>query len=149
MNLTKHFSLEELTVSQTATRKGIDNSPILEYLDNLKLTAKNMEVVRELMGNQPVHISSGYRNTFVNMLIGGSLTSSHTTGYAIDFLCSGFGTPYEICKLLQESNIKYDQLIHEFGRWVHISFDPKNRQQDLTASRVDGRVVYSKGVNNV
>lgn len=149
MKLTKHFSLDELTVSQTATRKGIDNNPTSEHLDNLKLTAKNMEVVRELVGNQPVHISSGYRNKVVNMLVGGSGTSSHTTGYAIDFVCSGFGTPYEICKLLQESNIKYDQLIHEFGRWVHISFDPKNRQQDLTASRVAGRVTYNKGINNV
>lgn len=133
--LSPHFSLEEMTFSQTAARRGIDNTPPEGVRQRLETTAARMEGVRRALGEKPIRVSSGYRSPALNDAIGGSDTSAHTLGWAVDFTCPGFGTPLQVAKALAESGIPFDQLIHEHGSWVHISFDPRGRQQLLTIDR--------------
>jgi hypothetical protein len=97
-----------------------------------------MERVRSLLGGRAIQVTSGYRNPAVNAAVGGSATSDHMSGYSIDFVCPSFGTPYDIATAIRSSAIfeDVDQLIHEFGNWVHISFDPTRRRQALTAHHV-------------
>jgi len=122
MNLSPHFTLEELTASETADRQGIDNQPTdVKVKNHLKFLAKNLEDVRECLGS-PIHINSAYRSLVVNSLLGSKPTSAHVKGLAADFVCPGFGTPKEVVKRLSFSNVAYDQLILEFDRWVHIGF---------------------------
>lgn len=132
--LSPHFSLEEFLASQTAAREGIDNSPSPEHLENLKRTAAVMEKVRELLGNKPIIVSSGYRSPALNAAVGGSSTSAHCFGLACDFQCPAFGTPHEICETLQACvmQLGIDQLIDEYppGGWVHIGLregDPRHQ----------------------
>ena len=122
MNLSPHFTLEELTASETADRQGIDNQPTdVKVKNHLKILAKNLEDVRECLGS-PIHINSAYRSLVVNALLGSKPTSAHVKGLAADFVCPGFGTPKEVVQRLSSSNVAYDQLILEFDRWVHIGF---------------------------
>ncbi len=133
-HLSEHFTLEELTFSQTAARKGLDNTPSKEIVLNLTYTANKLELVRELLGNKPLIISSGYRSPEVNKAVGSTAKrSQHLTGEAVDFTCPQFGTPRQIVKAIQASDIDYDQVILEFDRWVHISFtrSGSNRNQAL------------------
>lgn len=141
MKLSPNFTLSEFVASQTATRKGIDNTPSETVIQNLKTLANALEEVRKLLG-YPIFISSGYRCIQLNKAIGGSLTSDHVYGYAADFTCNKFGTPREIVKAIVKSGIKFDQLIDE-GGWTHISFSPKMRQQALSAKFVGKKVTYS------
>lgn len=132
MQLTKHFSLEELTVSQAAARSGISNQPSPEVLDNLTYTATQMELVRDLLGT-PINVNSAYRSPEVNKLVKGAKNSQHVEGKAVDFISPSFGTPRQIVEKIKGSNIVYDQLIHEFNSWVHISFTKQgSRRQTLT-----------------
>ena len=128
MPVSPHFTLAELTLSETAERLGIDNNPVGDALLNMKaFLVPGLEKVRELLGH-PVIISSGYRSPAVNAQVpGSSNTSAHTLGYAADFICPGFGTPWEVCHAIAESGIPVDQIIYEYGRWTHISFDPRLR----------------------
>lgn len=139
--LTPHFTLEELTHSQTAMRKGLDNTPNAVIINNLTITCANLETVRALL-NAPLMISSGYRSPAVNRAVGGSATSAHTQGWAVDFICPGFGTPKQITDAIKESNIRLDQCIEE-GTWVHISFAPTMRQQFLKATFKNGKPIYT------
>lgn len=145
MMLSPHFSLSELTYSDWATRHGNDNIPSTEVIANLKKVAATLEQVREILG-KPIHINSGYRNSTVNKGIGGSKNSKHMQGLAVDFICPEFGNPYSICKVINESDIKFDQLILEFyspethdaaGRgWVHLGLAGKDsRQQVLSINK--------------
>ena len=134
LNLSAHFTLEEFTRSETALRKGIDNTPPPEIVANLTELALGMEKVRELLGH-PIHINSAYRGPKVNSAVGGSKNSAHMRGYAADFVCPGYGDVSAICHTIMDSTIEYDQLIHEFTAWVHISFDPQMRHMNLT---IDG-----------
>jgi hypothetical protein len=123
-HLTEHFTVEEFTDSQTAARKGISNvpPPISEEWKNLHRTANVMEQVRTILGDKPILVSSGYRSPAVNAAVGGSKSSAHMSGLAVDFSCPGFGTPKAICKKLEPhmKELGIDQLIHEFGSWVHL-----------------------------
>lgn len=130
----KWFTLEELTVSQTAARHGISNTPKGDVLKNLHKTALMMVNVRSLL-DKPVIVSSGYRSPEVNAKVGGSNNSAHTLGYAVDFTCPGYGSPLQIAQAIAKSGIKFDQLIHEYNSWVHISFDPRKRGQLLTIDK--------------
>jgi zinc D-Ala-D-Ala carboxypeptidase len=136
--LTPHFSLEEFTDSQTAARNGIHNVPAegSHARMNLHRTAKVMERVREIL-KAPILISSGYRSPKVNALVGGSKNSAHTHGLAVDFTCPGFGSPFTICRCLEQSldELEIDQLIHEFATWVHLGLRDKPRHQTLTIDR--------------
>ena len=125
MKLSPHFSLEELTHSDTATRLGIDNTPTAEVIDNLTYLAGELEYVRGILDN-PMLISSGFRCYALNDHLGSKRTSSHTKGLAVDFISPSFGNPRSICDAIILANINYDQLILEYDRWVHLSF----RQED-------------------
>lgn len=143
MQLSEHFSLDEATFSETAVRLGINNQPNPEQLENMKIVAENMEKVRTLLG-KGIRVNSWLRLPEVNVAVGGSKISSHMDGWAVDFTCAGFGDPYAVCKAIEASDIKYDQMIHEFGRWTHISFAPAMRMQAMTIFKPDNK--YKVGI---
>lgn len=148
MNLTAHFTLEELTFSSTAERLGITNAPepldALAIRTSLTVLANGLEQVRYLLGH-PLHVDSGYRCWSLNRAVGGAADSAHLKGLAADIICAAFGTPLEIVKAIEASSLVFDQCIQE-GSWVHISFDPRARREVLTAHFVDGqRTTYSLG----
>lgn len=130
MNLSTHFTLEELTFSQTAAREGIDNTPPPEVVARLKHTALGLEAVRVRLG-VPLSVSSGYRCLALNRLLGSKDSSAHVQGDAADFIAPGFGSPATVVSSLKDAGIAFDQLIVEFGRWVHISFAPAMRGELL------------------
>ena len=132
--LSEHFALEEFTLSQSAVRAGIDNDPPAEVLAILRETAAGMEAVRALLA-APIQISSGYRSPALNAKVGGSKTSAHVLGHAVDFNCHAFGPPLAVAQAIADSDIEWDQLIHEFGTWVHIAFGPRLRRQLLTIDK--------------
>ena len=144
--LSAHFSLDELTASQEATRHNIDNTPSEKVVENLRMLATLLEQVRELLGSRSIRISSGYRSLALNRHIGSNDTSAHLRGYAADFTCPSFGTPLAVAKEIAESNLKFDQLIYE-QNWIHISCDPKNRRQLLTARFINGKAHYTTGIS--
>lgn len=118
--LTPHFTLEELTASETADRLGVDNQPDAMSLQNLRRLAAMLEQVKTLLGGKPVMISSGFRSLPVNRAVGSKDTSQHTIGCAADFRIPGM-TPDQVVRAIIASNIEYDQVIREFDRWTHIS----------------------------
>lgn len=144
--LSDHFTLAELTFSATAARQGLKNTPPQHIIDQLILTADRMEKVRALLGDKPIRVLSGYRSEAVNNAVGGSRTSAHRTGHAVDFTCPDFGTPAQVAAHLAKHLTGYDQLIEEFGGWVHIGFGPGQRMQKLTARKVGGRTRYMPGI---
>ena len=144
MNLTEHFTLEELCYSEYATRRGIDNRPSDSVLSRLRVLADGLERVRAVLG-VPINISSGYRCGPLNLAIGGAENSAHVKGNAADFIAPAFGNPREIATIISKSGIKFDQLIQE-GRWVHISFDERMRNETLTATFINGKANYTEGL---
>lgn len=135
MKLSPHFSLEELTHSNTAARLNIDNTPTVEVIDNLTFLAKELENVRTLLSN-PMLINSGFRCYALNDFLGSKRTSSHTKGLAVDFISPSYGNPRSIVSAIVKSDINYDQVILEYDRWVHLSFHPtKPRKQALIIDR--------------
>jgi zinc D-Ala-D-Ala carboxypeptidase len=123
MRLTDHFTLDELTASQTAARLGMDNDPPPAVIDALRRTAHGLEMVRALL-QAPIVVSSGYRSPLVNRAVGGAAGSQHQTGEAVDFIAPGFGSPAEVVQAIVKHGdvIPFDQVILEYGRWCHISF---------------------------
>ena len=120
MNLSPHFALSELTISSQYPE--IPNQPDNIILARLETLAWRMEWVRELLGNKPIIVSSGYRSPELNKSVGGSKTSNHMDGRAVDFVCPSFGTPSDIVAELRPhiKALGIDQLILEYGRWVHV-----------------------------
>jgi putative chitinase len=143
MQLSEHFTLEEATHSDTATRLGINNQPSPQQLENMKKAAAGMEEVRKLLG-KPIHVNSWLRLPEVNVAVGGSKISSHMDGWAIDFTCKDFGNPLAVCKAIEAAGIKFDQMIHEYSSWTHISFAPEMRGQKLTIFRPQNK--YAVGL---
>lgn len=138
--LSAHFSLEELTTTQV---RGVDNTPNGGHLHNLSKTAEAMEDVRTVLSRFPIHVTSGYRSPELNKKVGGSPTSAHCMGWAVDFVCPKFGSCYHVCKAIVEAGIRFDQLILEYG-WVHISFDPRMRGEVMT--KKSAKAPYVKGL---
>jgi hypothetical protein len=120
-SLTEHFTLDELVLSQTAARNGIDNTPPADVVRNLRRLAAALEDVRTLLGDVPILISSGYRSPALNKAVGGAKNSAHMVGLAADFTAPGFGTVMQVARAIATSEMPYDQVIHEFGTWVHMS----------------------------
>ena len=148
MKLTENFSLSELTKSQTAERKGIDNTPSPEHQENLKLLCESvLQPVRDHFG-KVVTISSGYRSPELCTAIGSKITSQHAKGQAADFEI--FGVSNKTLADYIDSELHYDQLILEYWNesdpnsgWVHCSFsEGQNRKQYLRAYKEDGRTKY-------
>lgn len=119
MNLSKHFTLDELCYSDIAKRHSLDNTPDRFTISNLTRLAYLLEDVRTLF-DKPIHINSAYRSIPVNSLLGSKPTSQHCIGCAADIRIDGL-TPEDIVKRIMNSKIQYDQLIREFDSWVHIS----------------------------
>lgn len=142
--LSAHFTLEELILSQTAQRKGLDNTPPPEVVPNLKaLCVKVLEPLRGLT-EQAIFISSGYRSAAVNRAVKGARKSQHVLGEAADITCPVLGQK-KLFDLLRKSGLPFDQVIDEFGSWVHVSYRREaaaNRHQVLRARRAAGKVVY-------
>jgi zinc D-Ala-D-Ala carboxypeptidase len=128
MYLSEHFTLAEMTVSETAARLGIDNTPDAQTLANLRRLCAFLEQIRRLV-DKPVLVSSGYRCLQLNEVIGGSLQSAHTDGLAADINVPGL-TPRELARGVADSPLMFDQLILEFDQWVHVglSLTPERRQ---------------------
>jgi hypothetical protein len=153
MQLSKNFTMAEFTKSQTAERQGIDNTPEGEHLDAAIALFENVvQPVRDNFGTTV--INSGYRSPDLNAAVGGSSKSQHCKGEAADIECPG--TPNADLAQWIADNLDFDQLILEFytpgipdSGWVHVSYkaDGSNRGSILTASRVDGKTVYSEGIN--
>lgn len=144
MNLTQHFTLEELTHSEMAIRRGIANVPPSDVLPRLVNLAQHLELIRALLGS-PLIVTSGYRSPEVNRAVGGSSVSAHCKGDAADFICPGFGPAMEVAKRIVLSPIVFDQVIYE-GTWVHISFDRRMRRNALTAHFSGGPASYTEGI---
>ena len=119
MNLSEHFTLEELTASETAARNNWDNTPNGTEIANLVRLAELLEQVRKVLG-KPILINSAFRSKKVNDAVGSKDTSQHRIGCAADIRVSGV-TPDQICQAIKASDIQFDQLIREFDSWVHIS----------------------------
>jgi zinc D-Ala-D-Ala carboxypeptidase len=133
MRLSENFSLEELTASETAARKGIDNTPSEEVIDNLKRLAAALQEVRALLNHRAILVSSGYRSPELNQAVGGSATSDHCKGLAADFICPSYGTPNDIVRAIAASGLSFKQVIREFDRWVHLC-DSRRRTRAKKAS---------------
>lgn len=148
-DLSEHFTLAELTRSQTAARKGIDNTPSPAVRAALTALCVNvLEPVRAHFG--PVRVSSGYRSVKLNRAIGGSATSQHCAGEAADFTVPG-ESDVTVAQWIQR-NLRFDQLILEYppNGWVHVSWRPcALRSEELTAKRISGRTVYLPGLRSI
>lgn len=143
MNLSQHFTLSELTRSQTAVRRGIDNTPTPQVIHRLTLLCTNvLEPIRKGCG--VVAITSGYRSVTLNRAIGGAAGSQHTTGDAADINVPGT-TIEQLFQWIKQSDIPYDQLIQEFNQWVHVSYSDKPRGQCLRAVKQEGKTIYIHG----
>lgn len=152
--LSKHFTLTELSISATATRKGLNNTPPADKVANLtRLCNELLEPIREIAG-KPVTVTSGYRSPAVNAAVGGAIKSAHLSGFAADINCFSYGTSRQFATLLVKElrarNIKFDQLILEFDTWVHVGLigpGGKQRGQVLTAKRMaSGKTEYFNGI---
>ena len=149
MKLTENFSLNELTKSQTAERKGIDNTPSTEHQENLKsLCEMILQPIRDHFG-QVVSVSSGYRSPELCVAIGSSTKSQHAKGEASDFEIFGVSNK-ELADYI-DKNLDYDQLILEYWKgedepnsgWVHCSYtNGNNRKQYLRAYKENGSTKY-------
>ena len=129
MNLTAHFSLEELTASETAARKGIDNTLPTELRPNIERLAHGLESIR-LYLNLPIHVNSGYRCPELNRAVGGSKTSSHVLALAADIICPKLGDPLVLCRAIAGMpDLECDQIIYEYGPkgWAHVGFSPPSK----------------------
>ena len=146
MKLSKNFSLNEITRSSTAIRKGINNNPNEEHLYNIKILINEIvQPMRDDIG--PIRISSGYRSPQLNRAIGGSNKSQHCKGQALDlqYWEKGKMNNEVIYDWILSNEVEFDQIINEFNfAWIHISYNEgKNRQQVLEAFRdKDGDVAY-------
>lgn len=144
MRLSKNFTLEEFTRSQTAERFGIDMHPPELIVDNIRRLVQGcLQPLRDEAG--PMYISSGYRPVELNKRIGGSQTSAHVKGNAADFTITGM-MPFDVCELVIAMELPIDQIIHEFGRWSHLGVADVLRGEELTAYRSGGRTRYVNGI---
>jgi hypothetical protein len=151
MKLSENLSLSEIIRSESAKRKGVSNMPTEEHIANLKVLAEKVfQPIRENF-RVPILISSGYRSKELNAAIGGSLTSQHCSGEAIDIDMDG--TPHGVTNAdvfnFIKNKLEFDQIVWEFGTatnpdWVHVSYKVKggNRKQILKAVKSGGKTTY-------
>ena len=153
MQLSKNFTMAEFIKSDTANRLGIDNTPQGEHLEAAKELFENVvQKVRDHFG--PTVLNSGYRCPELNEAVRGSKTSQHCHGEAADIEVPGVANG-DLAQWIVD-NLDFDQVILEFytpgepsSGWVHVSYkaDGTNRNKALTASRIDGKTVYTNGIN--
>lgn len=142
MQLSEHFTLEELTHSEVAERKGLDNTPNASEIANLTRLAALLEQVRSLL-NKPIMLNSGFRSKAVNDSVGSKDSSQHRIACAADIRVPGM-TPKQVVEAIIASDIGYDQIIEEFGSWTHISvpntIETKPRKQALIIDKAGTRI---------
>ena len=152
MNLTKNFTLHELTKSETALRLGLSNEPGEAEIQNLTtLCEKVLQPVRDHFA-RGVKVNSGFRHPDVNKAVGGSTTSDHCKGFAADIEIPGIANA-ELAQWIAD-NLEFRQLILEFytpgipdSGWVHVSYNPDDlKKQVLTATKQNGKTVYLPGL---
>ncbi|MCL6261412.1 D-Ala-D-Ala carboxypeptidase family metallohydrolase [Aquiflexum sp. TKW24L] len=149
MHLTKNFYLDEMLTSQSAVRLGFDEqfTPDQAVVDNLRALCQNvLQPLRDGL-QRAILTSSGYRCPRVNQAINGAPNSQHVFGQAADIKV-GHLTTEQLYQRIKNSNLVFDQLIQEFDRWVHVSYNPNiaaNRRQCLRAVKVDGKTKYLPG----
>jgi hypothetical protein len=131
MNLTEHFTLEELTAT---SHRQFDNTPNDAEMANLVLLAEFLEQVKAALDSKPVMINSAFRSKQVNDSVGSKDTSQHRTGCAADFKVPGM-TPDTVVRAIIAAGLPYDQIIREFDAWTHISISDKPRRQALIIDR--------------
>jgi hypothetical protein len=149
MKLSTHLDLSEVIRSDSAKRNGISNMPTGEHIANFMLLAEKIfEPIREHFG-VPIHISSGYRSKELNAKIGGSATSQHCKGQAVDIDMDNSANGVSNADVFNyiKDNLPFDQLIWEFGNednpdWVHVSYVEKPRKQILKAFKMNGATKY-------
>jgi zinc D-Ala-D-Ala carboxypeptidase len=147
MQISEHFTLEEMSFSEAAARLGLDNTPGPAIIVNLTRTAATMEIIRALLRAMSINVHSGYRSPQVNRAVGGAATSAHCRGLACDFVCPAFGAPLEIARAILSSAIEFDQLILEYG-WVHVGLaqgGALSRREALT--KRSAGAAYEYGIN--
>ena len=147
MKLSTHFSLSEFTTSQTAARYGLDNTPSAAQIENLRQLCEHILEPIRVHFEVPVIISSGYRGPQVNAKVGGSSNSQHCKGEAADFTVAHYTVTEIFNWIAFTSGLAFDQIIHEYGKWIHISYVTRreNRRSILKAYRNrSGRTVYEK-----
>lgn len=154
MNLSKHFTLAEMTRSEAATRAGVDNTPPPEAVEALKALCENvLEPLRVAMG-KPMRVNSGYRGPEANKAVGGSTTSQHCKGEAADIEFDGFDNK-KLAQKIIDMKLPFDQLILEFYKpgdpnsgWVHVSHKKggKQRGEVVRAVKEDGKTKYIPGL---
>jgi len=151
MKLSNNLSLNEMTRSNTAQRRGIDNSPTPEHIENMKVLAEKIfQPIREHF-DRPIFVSSGYRSKALNTAIGGSQTSQHSTGEAVDIDMDGTTLSNTDVFNYIKDNLDFDQLIWEFGNdqkpdWVHVSYKANGPQRKsiLVAKKINNKTTYQK-----
>ena len=140
MNLTEHFTLEELTHTD---HRELENIPNETELTNLKRLAEFLETVKAVLGGKPIMVNSAFRSKMVNDAVGSKDTSQHRVGCAADLRVPGM-TPDEVVKAVIASGVGYDQVIREFDRWTHISIpnaaNGTPRRQALIIDKAGTRV---------
>jgi putative chitinase len=141
MNLSPHFTLEELTITD---HRELENTPNETELANLKRLAEFLETVKTVLGGKPIMVNSAFRSKAVNDAVGSKDTSQHRIGCAADIRVPGI-TPDEVVKTIIASGIGYDQVIREFDRWTHISIPNAGapRKQALIIDKAGTRVYSS------
>lgn len=139
MKIGKHFTLIEFTRSDKAKQLGIDNTPNAVELGRIKLVVEHiLDPLRD--ATDAITPSSGFRGHRLNSAVGGEPTSQHRLGEAVDFSVKGMTSDQVVRKII-EMKLPFDQLIEEFGRWVHVSYGPRNRREVLRAVK---RIVNGK-----
>ena len=117
MNLSEHFTLEELTHTD---HRQFDNTPNVEEIENLRRLAAFLELVKDRLGGRPIMVNSAFRSKAVNDAVGSSDKSQHRLGCAPDLRVPGM-TPDQVVRAVMTSGLEYDQIIREFDRWTHLS----------------------------
>jgi hypothetical protein len=140
MNLTEHFTLEELTHTD---HREFENVPNEAELENLNRLAKFLEDVKTALGGKPVMVNSAFRSKQVNDAVGSKDSSQHRIGCAVDIRVPGL-TPDQVVRTIIESGLPYDQVIREFDRWTHVSIpntpEAAPRKQALIIDKAGTRV---------
>ena len=141
--MTPHFTLDELTASETAERNGWDNTPNEQELANLQRLAEFLEDVKEALGGKPIMVNSAFRSKQVNDAVGSKDSSQHRVGCAVDIRVPQL-TPDQVVQAIIASGLPYDQVIREFDRWTHLSIpntpDAAPRKQALIIDKTGTRV---------
>jgi hypothetical protein len=147
VKLTNNFYLKEFVISQVAVRHGYRNEPNEKQIENLRLLCVNvLQPLREII-NVPIFINSGFRSFDVNAAVGGRFNSQHLEGKAADLVVPSMNLA-DVFNIVLE-RISFDQLIYEFGKWIHVSWNGElNRKEVMISKKVYGKTVYEKVIGD-